>query len=109
MVDHHDTGIAIHGRRPAAQELAQVDNGEQLSAYIREPLDPGFRSRHPGHAGGHAQHLASFLSSHQVKITCHAQCNANPFAPGGPLRGHLCGNCAAPPLELREEIERSVA
>jgi len=44
MVDDDDTGIAAGGGRSAAQKLPQIQHRQQLSANVRQPLDPALRA-----------------------------------------------------------------
>ncbi len=97
MIDHDDTGIAVHGRRAAPEELSQIDDRQKLPTNVGDSLDPRLGSGDAGHAGGNSQHLTGFLASDEVQIPCHAQRYANPFTSGGAFLTHLRGHGAAAP------------
>src|SRR5450755_5011747 len=66
MIDDQDARISRHRGRAAAQELAQIDDRQEMAAHVGETLDPGFRSRHACKARRHARHFAGLLARDEI-------------------------------------------
>src|SRR6185312_11315677 len=109
MIDDEDARVARRGRHTAADELPQVDHGQQLTPYVREPANPGLRTRHASQRRRHGQHLARLLACREKELPGHAQRDADPFAPALAFLPGLCRDRASAPLELLQELEGPVA
>src|SRR6202050_1000370 len=109
VVHHHDPRVAWGRSPPDTEELAQVYDRQELSAYVGEPADPGLRTRHAGGACRDTEHFTGLFARHQVQVPRHAQRHTDPLAPGGRLLTRLRGYRAPAPLELREQLEGPVA
>jgi hypothetical protein len=62
----------------ATEKGEQIDDRQQLTAYIRDPLEPGLRAGYPRELLGDRQHLA------HVRARCHECFTAEPEGDAGP-------------------------
>src|SRR3954468_11315748 len=105
MIDDNDAYVTRVRSDTRPQVLAQVEDGKQLAANVRDALDPGLGAGHAGESGGYREHLAGLFARGEVQLASHAERHAHPLARA---RIFLCrggSDRTATTLELGKQLE----
>src|SRR6185369_552607 len=104
---HARRAVGVGGT--AAEERAQVDHRQQLTAHVGDPANPGLRAGHARHHRGQAEYFARLFARDQKTFRADAERDADPLALAARVAALAGRRNTRQPLELDEQLEGFVA